>query len=182
MQCVWSLCSIKLEHHPAVVPLFCSRGYRCERKADPPAHQHTLHNTARHIRLPMSFFGRALLTGALVMGIVHVFRRDLTRIIGALRAPTQHFIKEVQRELEEKKTEGSNEAGAGALPPSSSASSATPESARLGSSSAGVISAAAAATASAPGASVPPLTPPGAPGVSPPHPQQPPAPREPELK
>lgn len=54
----------------------------------------------------MSFFGRAVLTIAVVAGVAHVFRRDLRRILGALQKPTEKFISEVKRELEDKSKAG----------------------------------------------------------------------------
>jgi hypothetical protein len=56
----------------------------------------------------MSFFGRVLLTAAVVAGVAHVFRRDLGRILGALQKPTEKFIKEVQKELDVQKAAGSS--------------------------------------------------------------------------
>jgi len=53
----------------------------------------------------MSFFGRALLTAAVVAGVVHVFRRDIRRILVALQKPTETFLSEVKKELESSKTE-----------------------------------------------------------------------------
>ena len=49
---------------------------------------------------------RFLLAGALVVGAVSIFRRDLARIVGVLRAPTTAFIKDVRRELEERPSPG----------------------------------------------------------------------------
>ena len=57
----------------------------------------------------MSFFGRALLTAAVVAGVVHVFRRDIKRILGALQKPTETFISEVKKELESTKSSGSDD-------------------------------------------------------------------------
>ena len=51
----------------------------------------------------MSFFGRVMITAVVVAGVVHVFRRDIGRILGALQKPTQNFIKEVQKELDVQK-------------------------------------------------------------------------------
>jgi hypothetical protein len=62
----------------------------------------------------MSFFGRVMITAVVVAGVVHVFRRDIGRILGALQKPTQNFIKEVQKELDVQK------AGAGIVGSSSS--------------------------------------------------------------
>jgi hypothetical protein len=121
----------------------------------------------------MSFFGRALLTGALLAGVVHVFRRDLTRILGALRQPTQHFIKEVQRELEEQKPAGSEGAGSGALPPHNGAATSSTEAPRT--SAAAVPSAAAGG---APSQQAAPQPPPAAAAPPPAAAQAPP----PELK
>ena len=62
----------------------------------------------------MSFFGRVLLTAAVVAGVVHVFRRDIGRILGALQKPTEKFIKEVQKELDVQKASGALGASSGA--------------------------------------------------------------------
>ena len=48
----------------------------------------------------MSFFGRVVLTAAVVAGVVHVFRRDLKRIIGVLQKPTATFLADVRKELD----------------------------------------------------------------------------------
>ena len=48
----------------------------------------------------MSFFGRVVLTAAVVAGVIHVFRRDLKRIVGVLQKPTATFLADVRRELE----------------------------------------------------------------------------------
>jgi hypothetical protein len=48
----------------------------------------------------MSFFGRTFIVLALFAGAVHVFRRDITRVVGVLKKPTENFIKEVKNELE----------------------------------------------------------------------------------
>lgn len=46
------------------------------------------------------------MTIAVVAGVAHVFRRDLRRILGALQKPTEKFISEVKRELEDKSKAG----------------------------------------------------------------------------
>ncbi len=48
----------------------------------------------------MSFFGRVLVTAAVVAGVVHVFRRDLRRIVGVLQKPAAAFLTDVRRELD----------------------------------------------------------------------------------
>ncbi len=48
----------------------------------------------------MSFFGRTFIVLALFAGAVHVFRRDITRVVGILKKPTENFVKEVKNELE----------------------------------------------------------------------------------
>ena len=48
----------------------------------------------------MSFFGRVVLTAAVVAGVVHVFRRDLKRIIGVLQKPAATFLADVRKELD----------------------------------------------------------------------------------
>lgn len=48
----------------------------------------------------MSFFGRTAITIAVIAGILHVFRRDVARIVGVLRKPTENFIKEVKKEID----------------------------------------------------------------------------------
>jgi hypothetical protein len=74
----------------------------------------------------MSFFGRALLTAAIVAGVVHVFRRDMTRIVGALRKPTETFLRDVKREIDAKRVADEAttavRAGSEALPPSAGGS------------------------------------------------------------
>jgi hypothetical protein len=45
------------------------------------------------------FFGRTLFGLALIAGVVHVFRKDITRIASVLRKPTQQFLQEVKKEL-----------------------------------------------------------------------------------
>lgn len=60
----------------------------------------------------MSFFGRGLILAALIAGTISVFRKDLTRILAALRKPTQSFIRDVASELE-----ASSKAGAAAAAP-----------------------------------------------------------------
>ena len=71
----------------------------------------------------MSFFGRVLLTAAVVAGVAHVFRRDITRILGALQKPTEKFMKEVQKELDVQKV------GSGMLGSSGAASGSSAEAA-----------------------------------------------------
>jgi hypothetical protein len=80
----------------------------------------------------MSFFGRAVLTIAVVAGVAHVFRRDLRRILGALQKPTEQFISEVKRELEDKSKAGGDSitggggggSGSGGMTPEKSAAGA----------------------------------------------------------
>lgn len=48
----------------------------------------------------MSFFVRTAIGIALVVGAVRIFRKDISRIIDALKGPTQTFIKEVKQELD----------------------------------------------------------------------------------
>jgi len=48
----------------------------------------------------MSFFGRTFIIIALFAGAVHVFRRDITKVVSVLKKPTENFIKEVKNELE----------------------------------------------------------------------------------
>ena len=57
-------------------------------------------------------FGRIIITAAVVAGVVHVFRRDLRRIVGALQKPTATFLADVKRELDSanKPTEGVDKA------------------------------------------------------------------------
>ena len=48
----------------------------------------------------MSFFSRVALTAAVVVGVAHVFRRDLRRIVGVLQKPAAAFLTDVKRELD----------------------------------------------------------------------------------
>lgn len=48
----------------------------------------------------MSFFTRTAIVLALVAGVAHVFRRDIVRIIGAVRAPAATFLRDVKKELD----------------------------------------------------------------------------------
>ncbi len=51
-------------------------------------------------------FSRALLTFAVITGIAHVFRRDLKRVVGVLKKPTETFVKELKNEIEASKAAG----------------------------------------------------------------------------
>lgn len=48
----------------------------------------------------MSFFGRAAVFVAIAAGVAHVFKKDLKRIIGAVRKPAENFVKDVKKELD----------------------------------------------------------------------------------
>lgn len=63
----------------------------------------------------MSFFVRSALSVAIVVGVVHVFRRDITRIARVLKKPTENFINDVKKEISSTKSTGSI---AGSLPSS----------------------------------------------------------------
>jgi hypothetical protein len=54
----------------------------------------------------MSFFGRTVITLAVVAGILHVFRRDVARIVGVLRKPTENFLRDVKKEIDTGATPG----------------------------------------------------------------------------
>jgi hypothetical protein len=98
------------------------------------------------------FFGRTLVGLALIAGVVHVFRKDLTRIVSVLRKPTQQFLQEVKKELGNAPPPGAAP-GAGAAAPRQVATGAG--------GSAGVQ--AAGPAAQAPGAAAaPPVSPPPA--------------------
>ena len=40
---------------------------------------------------------------ALAAGAAHVFRRDIAKVVGVLRKPTENFIKEVKSEIDANK-------------------------------------------------------------------------------
>lgn len=56
---------------------------------------------------------RYVLMGALIVGAASVFRRDLARVVNALRAPATTFIQDVRRELEERPTGDASSGSAG---------------------------------------------------------------------
>ena len=100
----------------------------------------------------MSFFTRVALTAAVVVGVAHVFRRDLRRIVGVLQKPAAAFLTDVKRELD------ASNAAAGAATP--------------GAADAARIDAPAAASPPPPPSTPPPSTPP----PPPPPPSSPPLP------
>lgn len=67
----------------------------------------------------MSFFGRGALLLAVTAGVVHVFRKDLRRILGAVSKPASKFVSEVRQELEKPAEEkaGDGQVKAVAAPP-----------------------------------------------------------------
>ncbi len=48
----------------------------------------------------MSFFGRTVIVVALIAGAASVFRRDIARVVGVLRKPTENFIRDVKGEID----------------------------------------------------------------------------------
>lgn len=48
----------------------------------------------------MSFFTRLAVVALVVGSVVHVFRKDIVRVAGVLKKPTENFIREVKRELD----------------------------------------------------------------------------------
>ncbi len=71
----------------------------------------------------MSFFGRTFVVLALFAGAVHVFRRDIARVVGVLKKPTENFIREVKHEIDT----GNKPAGALASKAAGSGASASAE-------------------------------------------------------
>lgn len=55
----------------------------------------------------MSFFVRSALSVAIVLGVVHVFKRDITRIARVLKKPTENFINDVKKEITSTNSGGS---------------------------------------------------------------------------
>lgn len=59
-------------------------------------------------------FGRGVIIAAIVAGAFTLFKKDIQRIVGALKKPTQAFVADVAKELEkgaERKAEGGSVAG-----------------------------------------------------------------------
>lgn len=59
----------------------------------------------------MSFFGRTFVLFALFAGAVHVFRKDIARVAGVLKKPTENFLKEVKSEIDSNKAAGAIASG-----------------------------------------------------------------------
>jgi hypothetical protein len=90
----------------------------------------------------MSFFGRTLVVFAVAAGIAHVFRKDLLRLVSAVRKPAATFIQDLKKELEVSPAKSSTAAEVSAnSPPSDISKQAIAAAAEVRSEAAGVPSA-----------------------------------------